>query len=267
MGRNLVYTLALDPKGQTGHRNLAKMLVSSLLRTRFTGDIMVFHNSPLPLYMVAREGVREVQMGVPKKVGPALEFVAYAQSCKHAVTKHIDAAAYDKVMFIDCDSVVLQNIDHMFAGDWDLAVTIETGSRIQQYGYAGYLKPRERRLLRRPGKNSGTWAVSGPRFHEFLRWWREVESRPSRRGCLREQSAFNRVALDWDGALHPWPHGEIALPLVTGHVQTYVDFSRATIVHAASGAPADYKLRFLFGMFAGAFLFDSQLALFNTIEM
>ena len=267
MGRNLVYTLALDPAGQTGHRNLAKMLVSSLLRTRFTGDILVFHNSPLPLYMVAREGVREVNMGVPKKVGPAHQFVAYAQSCKHAVARHIDAAAYDKVMFIDCDSVVLRNIDHLLDGDWDLAVTIENGSRIQEYGYGGYLKPRERKLMRRPGKNSGTWAVSGRRFREFLRWWRAVESRPCRRGCLREQSAFNRVALDWDGVMHPWRKGEIALPLVTGHLQTYVDFARASIVHAASGAAVDYKLRFIFSIYAGAFLFDSQLAIFNTIEM
>lgn len=39
--RNLVYTVAIDRPGQTGHRNMAKMLVSSLLRTRFSGDIMV----------------------------------------------------------------------------------------------------------------------------------------------------------------------------------------------------------------------------------
>ena len=65
MARNLIYTLALDYVETTAHRNLAKLLVSSLLRTRFSGDILVFHTSPAPLFMVAREGVREVVLDVP----------------------------------------------------------------------------------------------------------------------------------------------------------------------------------------------------------
>jgi hypothetical protein len=267
-GRNLVYTVALDRGGQTGHRNMAKMLVSSLLRTRFSGDILVFHNSPAPLFMVAREGVREVRLRVPDDFGPDENFVAYAQSCKHGVASHIDTAAYDRIMFIDCDALALRNIDHLFAGSWDLAVTLENGSKIQEYGYGGYLTKRERKTLNRDGMNSGTWAVSAELCGELLRHWRKVDSRaPLDRECLREQSAFNRVALNWDGVMHEWPRGEIALPLVTGHLTSYPQYKDAAIVHAASGHPTDYKLRFLFSIFAGRFLFDSQLAFFNIIEM
>ena len=268
MGRNLVYTVALDRPGQTGHRNMAKMLVSSLLRTRFSGDIMVFHDSPAPLFMVARAGVREVRLRVPGKGWPDGNFVAYAQSCKHGVVAHIDTAAYDRIMFIDCDALALRNIDHLFAGAWDLAVTVENGSKIQEYGYGGYLTKRERTTLDRDGMNSGTWVVAADRCGELLRRWRKADSRrPLDRECLREQSAFNRVALNWEGVIHEWPRGEIALPLVTGHLMSYPQYQDAAIVHVASGHPIDYKLRFLFSIFAGRFLFDSQLALFNVLEM
>ena len=244
------------------------MLVSSLLRTRFSGDIMVFHNSPSPLFMVAREGVREVHLRVQEGGWPDGDFVAYAQSCKHGVAAHIDMAAHDRIMFIDCDALALRNIDHLFSGAWDLAVTVENGSRIQEYGYGGYLTKRERNSIKRDGMNSGTWVVSAERCAELLRRWRKVESRPPPdRLCLREQSAFNRVALNWDGVLHEWPRGEIALPLVTGHLTSYPQYKDAAIVHAASGHPTDYKLRFLFSIFAGRFLFDSQLTLFNITEM
>lgn len=217
--------------------------------------------------MVAREGMREVQMKVRRtKFKEHWDFVTYAQSCKHAVSAHIDSSRYDKVMFIDCDSVVLRNIDHLFKGTWDFAVTVE-GVKVQDLPYGAYLTPREWETVCRPGLNSGTWAVSAKRFKEMLRWWRRVESVPVSSRFLREQSAFNRVAMDWDGVVHEWARAEIAMPLVTGHIQTYPEFSRAAIVHAASGAPVDDKLRFLFGMFAGAFFFDPQLALLNILEM
>ena len=115
MRRNLVYTLALDREGETGHRNLAKLLVSSLLRTRFTGDIFVFHNSPAPLFLVARDGVREIHLDVTEKTDDPRVFAGCAQSRKHAVAEHIDGTRYDRIMFIDCDAVVLRNIDHLFA--------------------------------------------------------------------------------------------------------------------------------------------------------
>ena len=266
--RNLVYTVAIDRPGQTGHRNMAKMLVSSLLRTRFSGDIMVFHNSPAPLFMVARAGVREVKMPAPTRIRTDQQFVMHAQSCKHGVAEHIDTAAYDRVMFIDCDALALRNIDHLFTGAWDLAVTVETGSEIQGYAYGGYLTKAERKNLVRDGMNSGTWAVRAKHFAELLRRWRQVETRPQKAPLsLREQSAFNRVVLDWEEKVRAWPRREIALPLVTGHLTSYPQYREAAIVHVASGHPADYKLQYLFSIFAGRFLFDAQLALFNTLEM
>ena len=268
MPRNLVYTVALDYADTTGHRNLAKMLVSSLLRTRFSGDIVVFHNSPAPLFQIAREGVREIVLDVPASALSGDDLAGYARSAKHAAATHIDAAAYGKILFIDCDAIVLRNIDRLLTGDWDFACFAEPGTRIQEDAYSGYLTRPEHRKLVHEGVNSGTWAVSGARFQEFIRRWRKVESgKPARFDGFREQSAFNRVVLDWDGRLHTWPHRTIALPLCNPALASYRGCMEADIVHAAGGDGVDYKLRFLFGVFAAVFIFDSQLTLFNVMEM
>ena len=265
---NLIYTLALDYAETTAHRNLAKMLVTSLLRTRFSGDILVFHNSPAPLFMVAREGVREIVLDVPEAAFAGGDLAGYARSAKHIAAAHIDAGRYEKIMFIDCDAIVLRNIEHLLAGDWELSCCTEPGTRIQEDAYCGYLSREERGSLKREGMNSGTWAVAGARFHEFIRRWREAESgAPSRLDGFREQSAFNRVVLDWEHVVHTWPHREVALPLCNPFQAKYRGYMRAAIIHAAGGDGVEYKLRFLFSAYAATFLFDSQVTLFNILEM
>ncbi len=49
--KNLIYTIAFDSPNTEGYRFLGKMLASSLLRTFFTGDVVVFRNTPMPLFM------------------------------------------------------------------------------------------------------------------------------------------------------------------------------------------------------------------------
>jgi hypothetical protein len=45
------------------------MLVSSLLRTYFTGDIVVFRNSPNPLFLVERKGLEEIYVDTDQLAG------------------------------------------------------------------------------------------------------------------------------------------------------------------------------------------------------
>ena len=85
--------------------------------------------------------------------------------------------------------------------------------------------------------------------------------------ALREQQAFNRVVLDWTHVLKQWSPLDIALPFCTTGQMRHDIYCQSAIVHAASGAPVDDKLRFLFGLFASTFLFDTRLSLFNMMEM
>ncbi|HEV7866826.1 MAG TPA: putative nucleotide-diphospho-sugar transferase [Chthoniobacteraceae bacterium] len=266
--RHLVYTIALDYEGCCVHRNMAKMLVSSLLRTRFSGDVLVFHNSPIPLFQVPRVGIFEKSLKVPPEVSHR-QFGEFVMRYKHGVAADLPMAGYDKVMFLDCDTIALRNIDHLLEGDWDLAFCVEPGSRIQDGAYGAYLTADERKHSRREGINSGTWAVAASRCAELLERWKELQTKPTGvnfRG-FRDQVTLNRVVLDWDGVAREFPRNEVALPLCNGHAHTYGGFSRAALVHAASADGPDYKLRFLFSLFAGAFLYDTELALLNIMEM
>jgi hypothetical protein len=271
MPRHLVYTLALDPVGAMEHRNMAKLLVSSLLRSGFTGDIVVFHNSPHPLFMVPRACVREVRIEATNAPDCDHSFQYYAQSFKHSLAKHIDPAGYDKIAFIDCDAVVIKPLDPLLTGDWDLAVLPEAWTHIQSGYFGCYLTQHERETLKMEGINSGTWAVRASRWRELMKTWRAIESEPApfREGnCLFEQSAFNRLVRDWSrsGNVVKWPMHEVALPFCPGGLSFFGQYMNSTIVHVA-GAGLPVKMQFLFSVYAAAYLHDRNLTLFNIMEM
>ena len=69
--KNLVYTVAFDSPDSESYRFLGKMLASSLVRTFFTGDIIVFRNSASPLFLVERKGLEEVYLETPAMSGQA----------------------------------------------------------------------------------------------------------------------------------------------------------------------------------------------------
>jgi hypothetical protein len=237
------------------------------VRTRFPGEILVFHNSPQPLYKVARAGVREAAMEVPESALNG-DFAAFAQQARVAAALQIDPAGFDKILYIDPDSIVLRRIGHLLGGDWELAAVAEPGTRIQDEPYGARLTAKERSDLECEGLNSGTWAVPAPKLAEFIAHWRAALARSDGAPTpYEDQVCFNRVALDWGGRVHRWPRGEIALPLCNPHFASYDVYARAAIVHAASPRGAAHKLRFLFSLFAGTFLYDPQLALFNIMEM
>ena len=63
--------MAFDSPDSESYRFLGKMLASSLVRTFFTGDILVFWNSPAPLFLVEGKGLEEVYLEIPAMSGQA----------------------------------------------------------------------------------------------------------------------------------------------------------------------------------------------------
>ncbi|MEZ5301895.1 MAG: hypothetical protein R3F11_14795 [Verrucomicrobiales bacterium] len=56
-----IYTIAFDAPGYAlAQRAMAKLLASSLLRTFFDGEILIFRNSPAPIFAIERERVDEI---------------------------------------------------------------------------------------------------------------------------------------------------------------------------------------------------------------
>ncbi len=64
--RVLCYTVALDQPGETWYRQQAHLLVASLLKTGFEGDIKVFHNGAQEIFTWPRRGVEEIPVDLPE---------------------------------------------------------------------------------------------------------------------------------------------------------------------------------------------------------
>lgn len=260
---HLAYTIAFDPPGCSGHRALAKMLVSSLLKTGFSGDIIVFRNSAAPIFLVERKGLVEVFIETPELSG--LSGAEFSWCWKYRVAGMIDAPKYDRVVFIDCDCLALRNIDHLLQGDWDIAYKPEPGLMITRIQFSCFLSEAEMGTLWCDGVNSGTLAVRGSRYHEVMSHWERIDSsEPNRPRHCSDQASWNRLLLDTTLKIRPFPEGEIQFPMYLD--PHYPQYRKAALVHNLGGNIVE-KVHFTFGLYLQNFYSDPRTMLFQFLEV
>ena len=264
MPRHLAYTLALDhPPGAIGHRNMAKFLVLSLLRTHFDGEIVVFKTSPAPLFMVPRTGVREVTID-PGDHGDE-HFWNYAQAWKFKVHEQLDVTGYDKVLYLDADCMALRDLNSMLDGDWDLAFYREPGTSAGGAGFNCFISETEAADITSGGVNGGVLAVSARHYHEVMAEWQRIHFGPAERPkYFTDQAALNRLVLDTRLRGRVFNSDEVAAPF--SHDPRPQDYYGARLVHLAGSTDLYEKLRFMFGLYVSTFFFDQQVTLLNILE-
>jgi hypothetical protein len=268
---SLLYTIAFDGPGGEGTRFLARMLASSLLRTHFSGDMVIFRNSEHPLFQVERRGLQEVFLDVPQLTGEALAEDAWCW--KYRVAEMIDPTGYDKIMFLDADCLALRNIDHLLEGDWDIRYQPERG-KVATGGYysAFYTDAELAAASTRIGVNSGSWAVRAEVFHDVMRAWQKIDTSPRQRltgfwdqaswnTLLMRHTAEKRTKKRWEA--QPFPTGEIQFPMYLD--LDYRDYSHAAITHNC-GINALGKAQFTFGLYMRTFFFDPSGLFFSMLE-
>ncbi len=247
---------------------MAKMLVSSLLRTGWCGDIMVFHNGEAPLFLTPRAGLEEVGLELESPGG--VEGANLAWRMKYRVAEMIPAERYERILFLDADCLVLRDVGHLLAGEWDIAVQVERGAPVTEWNHYSYLTEEEMVSLRgRNGVNSGTWAVRGSVYKEVMAEWERIDAGEPLRECpCRDQSSWNRLLLDNEQTgrwrVQEWPAGEIAFPLYL-HPH-YKDYAKAAITHHLGGDTRE-KLRFAFGLWFETFVFEDSCLFFHFMEV
>jgi len=260
--RNLVYTIAFDPPGSSGHRALAKMLVSSLLKTYFTGDIVVFRNTEAPLFLVERKGLEEIYIETPEPPGG---WVALAMCWKYRAAAEIDATRYDKILFLDGDCLALRNIDHLLEGDWDIAYKPETGLPVHHAQFNSFLTEEEMATLRCDGINAGTFAVRGSRYQEVMRAWEQIHtSTPSRRRACSDQASWNRLLLDTSLKTVAFPESELQFPMYQ-HPR-FGSYHKAALTHNLGGTLSE-KVHFTFGLYMQNFYCDPSALFLQFLEI
>jgi hypothetical protein len=273
-GRFLAYTVAFDPPGSPGHRNMAKMLASSLVRTCFDGDVVIFRNSPEPIFRVQRKGVEEYFIETPELEG--LQGAEFSWCWKYLVRNLLPVERYERVVFLDADSLVLRNMDHLLEGRWDIAYQPEMGLNMSGGQFSCFLSAEELTGLKRAGINSGTLAVRGEIFREVMAEWERIDvgETPRERHCS-DQGSWNRLVLDAEArcrsglAEKPWrcrpfERGEVQFPM---HLEPqFKQYSTAAVVHCLGG-DTRVKLRFMFGLYMNTFFFDDAGVMLNLLDM
>jgi hypothetical protein len=274
--KNLVYTVCFDAPGSESYRFLAKMLTSSLLKTFFTGDILVFRNSPAPLFLVERKGLEEVYLETPEMYGQ--ERAEFSWCWKYRVAPLIEnAAEYDKILFVDCDSLALRNLDHLLEGEWDIRYQPERGKPGNGKSFNAFLTDEEmERAAKREGANSGTLAVRGAIFHEVMEEWQRIdEGEPVRDSGFRDQASWNAVLVRncevGSGAASPhrwkgeaFPPGEVQFP---GYLDPhYMSYTKAALTHNILPDTKE-KIEFTFGLYMRTFYCDPTGLFFSMLEI
>ena len=259
--RLLVYTIAFDSEESNRHVTMAKMLVSSLLRTYFSGSILVIKNTEAPLFLVPRAGVDEVYVETSNIDRKKLHLAAW--TWKYRAGEIIDHQDFDRILFVDCDCLALRNIDHLFDGETDITYQPEP-LPVTHPEFNAYLTNAEMKTLTRRGINSGTWAVSAHCYHEIMEAWQTIhESSPARPQRWLEQAAWNRVVLDTGFTSKPFEPDCVRFPL--NHDLDFRAYHGASIIHAQGGRRTE-KSRLLLAMYFQNFYYDEGSTMFHILE-
>lgn len=188
--RILCYTIALDRSSITHYRQQAHMLVSSLLRTGFTGDIKIIHNGQHKIFAHPRRGVEEIGVDLPEDPHGCYK-------AKFQVRNLLDVTGYDWVLFLDCDTIVTGPLDDWFNEPEVVKYATEPVFPIQANQFNAYLTDKEMQELPRNGINSGTFLVKAEYYHDVMEEWERIDHLPTlRQKSCCDQPAWNRLLLD-----------------------------------------------------------------------
>ena len=243
---NLCYTIALDRPGEDVHRRMARLLVTSLIRTGWHGRMVVFRNHPRPVFEEGHRDLQEILLDVaPEKVWHR------RVSWKYRVRDRLDLTGIGKVLFLDCDIIALRSINQLMLGTWDIYTAPESG-RIVEFPFNGYLTDVEMAgLNERPGLNSGSLGIRAEHFRAVMAEWERIDALEPLRPCkFRNQHSWNRLILDTPLRHRYFADGEVQYPFL--HRAVYTDYRQAALIHAADRTPEE-KLGFLYGMWMDAF--------------
>lgn len=157
---------------------------------------------------------------------------------------------------------------------WDILYQEEHGCAIQGEFFNNYLTALEMKHLKRPGINSGTWAVRGSIYNEVMEEWAAIDrGQRLRREGWGDQSAWNRLILDVEARTQhqagawrtkKFEAHEIQFPL---HLNMdFRNYRHAAILHAVGGS-AEEKVAFLQTMYLGQFFADPSGLFLSFLDM
>jgi lipopolysaccharide biosynthesis glycosyltransferase len=170
-------------------RQQARMLVASLKRSGFRGDIKIVHNGATEIFDMPQPNVEEIGIDAPQTKW-------LCHRVKFKARDLFSVEGYDWVLFLDSDIIVNTGLDSWFTGPEIIRYATEPAFEIQAPQYSALLTDDEMQHLRRKGINSGAFVIKAEYFHETLALWEKLDELESPRGKAGDQHAWNRLLLD-----------------------------------------------------------------------
>jgi hypothetical protein len=274
--RNLLFTIALDPPGCTLVRTQGKLFALSALRSGYEGNLIIFSNGTGPLFPHGRAGVEEIRLETGEATG--LELAEVACALKYRARDFIDTPEqYERILFTDCDCLILNDPTPLFDYEEDIVWVGEPGKTIGSRWHRGYFTPDELvSLSYLQGINAGTFSIKGSRFLEVAdamislmaggAWEPEfvdAESLPQK-VLWGDQPGWNRLAHLGGWTNTAFRPGQVMMPLLYDF--DYHCYTKAALVHFVS-ATMETKLKMQFGLYVGHFYGEAAPILLDLMEI
>ena len=261
--KNLIYTIAFDPPNEPYHQMMAKMLVSSIFRTGFGGDVLVLTNYDYRLFEHGRRNLEEISLD-STQISPA-EIKREILNFKYRSRHFVPVERYEKIMFVDCDCLFLKNPDELFVGDAEIMFAEETWHNMTAAPFNAYLSEVEMQTLVVPGINAGFWRIAGHRYQEVLTEWERLDALPYvRGGGGPDQQSWNRLILDTKLRAKPFRYDvDVRYPIM--ETRTAPAFAEASLLHYLN-ASRTRKVSYMFGDYMRHFHAETAPALLHFID-
>ena len=261
--RDLIFTIAFDAPNAPFHQMMAKMLVSSIFRTGFGGDVLILTNSEHRVFEHGRANVEEISLDT--SAISRNELGGEAQQFKYRAREFVAAERYEKVMFVDCDCLFQRSPDELLNGDEDIRFSEEPVAQLTGEYNNAYLTDAELETLAGPCINSGVWWVRGDRFAGVMERWERIDSSPPlRRKLAGDQPAWARLILDAQFQSSPFRLGtDIRYPLIERRTER--EFAEAVLLHFNAAKPTE-KLAQMFGTYMRRFHAETCFSLLGFLD-
>lgn len=260
---DLLYTIALDEPGSTLQRGLAKVLIGSVLRTGFSGDILVFGNWNLPLYQIPRKAVTEINIDTGDLRGSDLFLLA--NKLKYGARDFIEAPErYRTILYVDNDCLALKNLEDLCGWREDICWVAEPGTKLSGWQFRGYLTEDEMTASQRPGANAGTFGIRGEKFVEVTGEVLTIWSQPPvlEGEIWGDQPAWNKLLVGGGFSLLCYPDEAVNFPLL--HHPNWHEYRKATLLHFC-GHSQRAKTELQFAIFVSQFFGEAAEALLTAL--
>ncbi|MES2659329.1 MAG: hypothetical protein V4689_11985 [Verrucomicrobiota bacterium] len=251
----LCYTLALDLKHVKFYRQQAQMMVASLKRSGFTGDIKIIRNGDTVIFNRSYPDVEEIRIDTPPTTKDCYRI-------KYKARDLFAVEGYDWVLFLDSDFIVNMKLDSWFIGPEVIRYATEPGLEIQLPQFNALLTEDEMENLKQAGVNAGIFVVKAEYFREVMARWEEIEAEESFRWEVDDQHAWNRLLLDTLLPIKLLAEPEVGYFYHKSHV---IEMIKAPILHFCGSSEGE-KVLAMQAKFISQFHTDGDGTLIRLLE-